>query len=130
MNEYDKYGNTPLMSFIRNDLSPRPERKIAAEVLQLLINAGASVHRRNRKGETALHIAMRLGRPSAVEVLLNNYANVHTRARHGGGILAVAGKASLRAKQDGALYHRIITCMAIAGKYGAVLGLSTKNEWD
>ena len=108
----------------------RPERKITAEVLQLLISAGASVHRRNRKGETALHIAIWLGRPSVVEVLLNNYANVHTRARHGGGILAVAGKASLRAKQDGALCHRIITCMAIAGKYGAVLGLSTKNEWD
>jgi ankyrin repeat protein len=130
VNEYDKYGNTPVMSFIRNDLSPKPERKITAEVLQLLINAGASVHRRNRKGETALHIAMRLGRPSAVEVLLNNYANVHARARHGDGVLAVAGKASLKAKQDGALYHRIITCMAIAGKYGAVLGPSTKNEWD
>jgi ankyrin repeat protein len=129
-NDYDKRGNTPLMAFIRNDLSPKPERKITAEVLQLLIDAGASVHRRNRKGETALHIAARLGRPSAVEVLLNNYANVHARARYGKGVLAVAGKASLRAKHDGALYHRIITCMAIAGKYGAILGPSTKDEWD
>lgn len=129
-NDYDKCGNTPLVAFIINDLSPKPERKITAEVLQLLIDAGASVHRRNHKGETALHIAMRLGRPSAVEVLLNNYANVHSRARHGEGILAVAGKASLMAKQDEALYHRVITCMAIAGKYGAVLGPSTKDEWD
>ena len=129
-NDYDETGNTPLMAFIQNHLSPNFERKITADVLQMVIAAGASVHRRNRKGETALHIAMRLGRPSAVEVLLNNHANVHSRARNGEGILAVAGKASLRAKQDGALYHRIITCMAIAGKYGAVLGPSTKDEWD
>lgn len=129
-NDYDNQGNTPIMSFIRNDLSPKPERKLTAEVLQLLINKGASVHRRNRKGETGLHIAMRLGRPSAVEVLLNNYANVHARARHGEGVLAIAGKASLKAKQNGALYHRIITCMAVAGKYGAILGPSTKDEWD
>lgn len=129
-NEYDNYGNTPLMAFIRNDLSPKPERKIIAGVLQLLINAGASVHRRNHRGETALHISMRRGRPSAVEVLLNNYANVHARCRDGQGVLAVAGKASLRAKRDGPLYHRIITCMAIAGKYGAILGPSTKDEWD
>jgi hypothetical protein len=65
-----------------------------------------------------------------VEVLLNNYANVHARARHGEGVLAIAGKASLKAKQNGALYHRIITCMAVAGKYGAILGPSTKDEWD
>jgi ankyrin repeat protein len=65
------------MAFIRNDLSPNFERKITADVLQLLIDAGASVNRSNRKGETALHIAMRLGRPSAVEVLLNNYAHTH-----------------------------------------------------
>jgi ankyrin repeat protein len=129
-NGYDEHGNTPLMAFIRNDLSPKPERKITAEVLELLIDAGASVHRRNRRGETALHIAMRLGRPSAVEVLINNYANVHTMARYGEGVLAVAGKASLRAKEDGALYHRIITCMAIAGKYGAIQGPSRKDEWD
>ena len=46
------------------------------------------------------------------------------------GFWRAAGKASLRAKQDGALYHRIITCIAIAGKYGAILGPSTKDEWD
>jgi ankyrin repeat protein len=129
-NDYDKRGNTPLMAFIQNRLSPNFERKITADVLQILIDGGASVHRRSRKGETALHIAMRLGRPSAVEVLLNNYANVHARAKNGEGILAAAGKASLRAKEDGALYHRIITCIAIAGKYGAILGPSTKDEWD
>jgi ankyrin repeat protein len=62
-------ANAPLMAFIGNDLLPKPERKISA-VVQFVIDAGASVHRRNRKGETALHFAMRLGRPAAVEVLV------------------------------------------------------------
>ena len=129
-NQYDNHGNTPLMAFIGSDLSPTPDRKLTANVLQLLIDSGANVSRRNRRGETALHLAMRFGCISAVEVLLKNHANVHARARHGDGIVAVAAKASHRAKRDGALYHQIITCMAIAGKYGAVLGPSTKDEWD
>ncbi|KAG0651996.1 Ankyrin repeat and SOCS box 14 [Hyphodiscus hymeniophilus] len=129
-NQYDNHGNTPLMAFIGSDLSAVPDRKLTTDILQLLIDAGASVHRRNRKGETALHLAMRFGRTSAVEVLIENHANIHARARYGEGIVAVASRASHRAKRDGALYHRIITCMAIAGKYGAILGPSTKDEWD
>jgi ankyrin repeat protein len=128
--DYDVNGNTPLMAFIRNDLSPEPERQITADVLRNLIKAGANVHRRNNKGETALHLAMRFGRPSAVDILLNNLANVHVRARRGEGICEVASKWALREKKDGARYHRILICMDIAGRYSAVLGPRREEEWD
>lgn len=129
-NDYDINGNTPLMAFIRNDLSPKPERQTTAEVLRLLIDAGANVHCRNSKGETALHLAMRLGRPSAVDVLLSNHANVYARNRRGEGVREVASKWACRAKRDGARYHRIITCMTIAGRYGALPGPSREDEWE
>jgi ankyrin repeat protein len=131
-NAYHSQGNTPLMAFIHHDLSETLARRLLKEVLQLLIDSGACVHRRNRRDETALHIAMKLGRPFAVEVLLKNHANIHARNRRGVGVLLTAQRAALKAKSGAGLYARIVICMRIAleNRPPCVLTPSAKQEWD
>lgn len=132
VNNYDLNGNTPLMAFIKHELTPSPtDRSTSTAVLQLLISNGANVHRRNRKGETALHIAARLGRPAAFELLLANHASVNARTGRGKSVLDVATKASVKgAKRDTGLYVRIVACINIAVRYGAVMKPDVKTEWD
>ncbi|TVY36921.1 putative ankyrin repeat protein [Lachnellula occidentalis] len=132
VNSHDLYGNTPLMAFIKQDFTQSPnDRRTTDEVLQLLISKGANVHRRNRRGETALHIAMRLGRYAAVEVLLANHANVNARTSCGKRVLDVATKTSIKgAEKDTGLCARITACMDIAMEYGVVMKPDAKTEWD
>lgn len=132
INNYDLEGNTPLMAFIKHDLTRTPmDRRTTAEVLQLLIENGANVHRRNRRGETSLHIAMRLGRIAAVQVLLANRANVHARTNCGKNLLDVGIKASIKSGTlDTGLYARIVACINIARQHGAVGNSDVKMECD
>ncbi|KAF4629515.1 hypothetical protein G7Y89_g8633 [Cudoniella acicularis] len=51
VNNYDLNGNTPLMAFIKNPLSITPmDRQTDVKVLQILVDNGANVHRRNFEG--------------------------------------------------------------------------------
>ena len=84
VNNYDKYGNNVLMAFVAH-LDDGEDDKALAKLLQVLISNGADIHRRNRRGETALHVAVRLGRKIATKVLLENGANVHARTIEGRG---------------------------------------------
>ncbi|KAH8654574.1 hypothetical protein BGZ60DRAFT_547106 [Tricladium varicosporioides] len=130
VNSYDLNGFTTLMAFVQWELSCIPaDRKTNSEVLTTLINNGANVHLRNRRGRTALHIAMRLGRVGAVETLLANHANVHATTNNRHGVLDLAGKALVRAQNDPALCARLTACIGIAVKYGAVVSPDTKLDW-
>ncbi|KAG9236632.1 hypothetical protein BJ875DRAFT_524745 [Amylocarpus encephaloides] len=132
VNGYDRFGHTPIMAFVLRDLSASPtEWRAIADVLRLLITSGSCVHRRNRKGETALHVAMRLASYPAVEVLLASHANVHSRSGRGDSILQTATKVSVKAGQnDAGLYGRIVSCINLAIAYGAVEHPDVKLEWD
>lgn len=130
VNNYDLNGFTPLMAFVQWELSCTPaDRKTVSEVLTILVKNGANVHSRNRRGRTALHIAMRLGRVGAVEALLANHANVHATANNRHSVLDLAGKAMVRAQNDPALCARLTACIGIAVKYGAVVNPDTELEW-
>lgn len=128
-NNYDKQGNTVLMAFV-NHLHDGEDDKILAEIFYCLIGHGANLHRRNRQGETALHVAVRLGRKIATRVLLEKGANVHARTITGEGVLAVGVQHYLKARDDQKLYSSIIACMALAIQYGAVAAPTIVQEWS
>ncbi|KAJ8132482.1 hypothetical protein O1611_g1141 [Lasiodiplodia mahajangana] len=90
-NQYDKQGNTPLMSFVVNSSDATKYEKEESEIVirALVQEAGAKLESRNRNGETVLHLAARYGKPSALRVLLELGANPHTRNAQGFGILEV-----------------------------------------
>ncbi|KUJ15364.1 uncharacterized protein LY89DRAFT_735483 [Mollisia scopiformis] len=59
VNSYDKFGNTVLMAFVSH-LDDGLENNTLSAIFRFLVNHGADPGRRNRKGETALHIAVKL----------------------------------------------------------------------
>ncbi|KAI0878562.1 hypothetical protein GGS24DRAFT_398001 [Hypoxylon argillaceum] len=90
-NQYDKQGNTPLMSFVVNSSDATKYEKEESEIVirALVQDAGAKLESRNRNGETTLHLAARHGKPIALRVLLELGANPHARNAQGLGILEV-----------------------------------------
>ncbi|PMD34833.1 ankyrin [Hyaloscypha variabilis F] len=129
VNNYDKKGNTVLMAFITH-LQDGEDDKTLTQLLNYIIQNDANLHWRNRDGESALHIAVRLGRKVATRVLLTNGANVHARNSDAKGILAVGEAHYLRAKKDPPLYASIMACMALCIQYGAVARPTLVQEWS
>lgn len=82
VSHYDRKGHTALMAFIEL----LPEDKSIELLLSTLVDAAVRegmLDARNRDGETALMVAARLGKISAVQALVSAGANQHTRhARH------------------------------------------------
>jgi hypothetical protein len=63
---------------------------------------------------------------------LANHTNVHSRSNSGKSLLEAATKSSINAAADGntALYARILACINIARKHGAVEKPAANTEWD
>lgn len=85
-NHYDHRGNTPLMTCVAS-LPEDGDYVIGPAIIKTLIEGGANVHSRNRRGETALHVAARCGKKLAVRALVKNGANVHARDSAGRSVL-------------------------------------------
>jgi hypothetical protein len=129
INNYDKNGNTVLMAFVTH-LPDGEDDKTLAKLFHHLIRNGANMHWRNRWGETALHIAVRLGHKVATRILLESGANVHSRTSEGKGVLAVGEMYYFRAKEEPRLYASIMACMALCIQYGAVAVPTLVQEWS
>ncbi|KAH7409198.1 hypothetical protein BKA64DRAFT_639499 [Cadophora sp. MPI-SDFR-AT-0126] len=128
VNNYDVSGNTVFMAFIIH-LPDGEDDKTLMDIFKLLIRSGANIDRRNRKGETALHIAVRLGRKVATRALLNHGANVHARTAAGKGMLALGEAHYLKARDNVPLYASIMACMALCIGCGAVASPTWVQEW-
>ncbi|CZR60226.1 uncharacterized protein PAC_10122 [Phialocephala subalpina] len=128
LNNYDKQGNTVLMAFV-TFMHDGEDDKILSKLLHHLIRSGANLHWRNRQGETALHIAVRLGRKVATQVLLESGANVHARTLEGKGVLAIGEMNYFAAKDDQPLYASIHACMTLAVKRRAKAAPTLVDEW-
>lgn len=128
LNHYDKHGYNVLMAFVIH-LPDGEDDKTVALLLNHVIHSGANLHWRNREGETALHIAVRLGRKVATQVLLENGANVHARTPEGKGVLALGEVHYFKVKADPSLYASIHACMGLAVKYGAKASPTLVQEW-
>jgi ankyrin repeat protein len=133
-NNCDKKGNTPLMSFIIHTRAGEDDGATTRTLTMLCAGyvdtAKADIHRRNRRGETALHLAVKLGRLAATKFLLRKGANVHARNKRGSGVLKAGTEACKKATQDEALYARIMLCMSLAMSAGAVSSPTIIQEWS
>ncbi|KAI3327705.1 hypothetical protein HD806DRAFT_519718 [Xylariaceae sp. AK1471] len=115
VNQYDKQGNTPLMSFIINSSdATRWEKEESEIVIKALIQeASANIELRNRNGETALHLAARYGKTIPLKVLLELGANPHTRNVQGLSILQVLDSLYVTTERDDKNNARLEACRAI-----------------
>lgn len=133
-NHYDKAGNTVLGSFIAYLPDDQDDKaKSLSAILETLVRAGgARVEGRNRRGETALLVAARLGRKIALAALLEHGANVHARDADGKGVLQVVDATCRAARDDVALYARLEACrVLLTGRrdWGVVAGPTVLQEW-
>lgn len=126
-NSYDCEGCTPLMSFIIHIRDESEEQTI--QLLGLLLEGGANINNRNRQGESALHIAVRLGRRNVTQFLLSRGAKVHARTSRGFGVLAHGVKYSDKASEDSLLYAQICLCIDLVGRAGAIAAPTILDEW-
>jgi ankyrin repeat protein len=125
---HDHLGLTPLMAFILH-IRDDEDDEATTRILSRLCNAGASINRRNREGETPLHIAVKMGSRAATKFLISRKANVHARDRKGMGIVALGMEQSKGATQDEGLYARIMLCVSLVIDAGAVSAPTTLQEW-
>jgi ankyrin repeat protein len=104
---------------------------MATKIYQRLFDAGANVDRRNRHGESPLHIAVKLGNHAATSFLLSHGANVHARTSSGTGIMTLGLKhsSSSKAAKDEILYAQIQLCTCLVGERGAVPAPTILYEW-
>lgn len=121
VNHYDKLGNTVLGSFIAHLPDDQDDKaKSLSAILETLVRAGARIEGRNRRGETPLLVAARLGRKIALTALLERGANVHARDVDGKGVLQVIDATCRAARDDVALYARLEACRVL---------LTGKRDW-
>ncbi|KAI0809451.1 hypothetical protein GGR55DRAFT_175531 [Xylaria sp. FL0064] len=132
-NQYDKHGNTPLMSFVINSSdATKCEKEESEAVLRALVKkAGARLELRNRSGETALHLAARHGKTVALRVLLELGANPHTRNGQGLSILEVLDNLYVTTERDDKNNARFEACRAILtrSKDYAIQSPTLIDEW-
>ncbi|RKF48978.1 putative ankyrin repeat protein [Golovinomyces cichoracearum] len=129
LNNYDRSGNTVLMAFVQH-LKDGEDDKTLAKLFRYLIERGANIHWRDRQGEIALHIAVKLGRKVATRVLLEAGSNINARNADDLGVLAVGEKYYLKARNDPTLYASIMACMAQCIQYGAAATPTLVQEWS
>ncbi|KAF3766003.1 ankyrin [Cryphonectria parasitica EP155] len=90
VNHYDKQGLTVLMAFaisLSDDQDKQGQH--IGKIIDFLLDRGANIEARNRRGETALLMATRYGNKHVVSKLLERGANIHARDIKGQGIMGV-----------------------------------------
>ena len=125
VNHHDRSGNTPLMTSIR--LSPNEHQ---VDIITKMLGHKAQIDLRNHKGESALHLAVKLGQIGATQALLSHGANVHVRSKRRLGVLAVGEFALRRAVMNIDRYARIMACISRVVDAGAVAEPTLFQEWD
>ncbi|KAG5993309.1 hypothetical protein E4U43_003542 [Claviceps pusilla] len=130
-NQHDDDGNTPLMLFVA-ELPEDDDYKIPPKILEALVRNGANVNARNRRGETALHMAVQRGRKLAMRTLVKLGANVHVRDCAGRSLLDVADAQMANCESDEHMtdYAHYEACRAwLSGKGMALQRPTVLEEW-
>ncbi|TFA98690.1 hypothetical protein CCMA1212_009492 [Trichoderma ghanense] len=125
-NHRNMFGNTPLMAFAAA-LPEEDEYKTGPSILQLLVSRGADVNARNRKGETALHVAVRFHRKLAAKALVMAGANVDVRNSDDKSLLDVC---DAHIPSEPKEYAKYLACRAwLSGPARAQQSPSFWEEW-
>ncbi|ROW03710.1 hypothetical protein VMCG_05381 [Cytospora schulzeri] len=109
VNHYDKQGNTVLMAFATHLLDEQDDKtgQNIGKILDLLLENGANIDARNRRGETALLIAARCGNKHVVSNLLDRGANLYARDKYGRGVMAIIDTQISQSSKDLPSYGRL-----------------------
>ncbi|KIH90764.1 ankyrin repeat containing protein [Sporothrix brasiliensis 5110] len=115
VNHYDRRGQTVLTAFVVHIADDQEDKaKSLVAILETLLSAGARIEGRNRRGETPLLVAARLGRKIALTTLLDHGANVHARDAAGRGVLDILDMQCRRqGRNNVALYGRLEACRVL-----------------
>ncbi|QYT03808.1 ANK_REP_REGION domain-containing protein [Trichoderma simmonsii] len=126
-NHRDVFGNTPLMAFAAA-LPEENEYKRGPLILQLLIERGADVDARNKRGETALHVAVRFHRKLAARTLVKGGANVDARNCEFKSLLEVCDE---KMRSEPQAYSKYLACRGwLSGAAHAVQSPTFWQEWE
>jgi ankyrin repeat protein len=122
----DENGNTKLIAVLR-DWKNNP---IPIPLLLELIES-SNVHMRDRRGYTALELAVGNGLEDAATLLLNRGANPNTRSYRGTSVLAHATVRLAQAQEEGkgALYAQILSCIALLADAGGKTPVNVFDEY-
>ena len=115
-NHYTTTGTPPIQAFTTHLPDSQDDKsKSLSAIFDLLLRYGCRLELRNRQGETALLVAARQGRKTALTMFLERGANVHARDCYGRGILEIIDDTSQgrEAKGDVALYARLEACRVL-----------------
>lgn len=118
VNHYNYAGYTVLMNFaahLADDTDDKAGKNIHS-IVDLLLDKGADIHGRNRRGETALHVAAKLGHKHVVNKLMERGANLHARDRRGRDVLGVIDAAIEGCARNLPLYGRLEAARALVAK--------------
>lgn len=114
VNHYDNGGQTPLMAFIKyRPEDSRCDKEDMERIIRMLHDAGADLDKRNRQGETALHVAARSGKKVAMKELLQLGANPFVRDACGLSVLAAIDELWINTEADGVLTARLEACRGV-----------------
>ncbi|GAB0142701.1 hypothetical protein EsHS_00003241 [Epichloe bromicola] len=130
-NQHDNDGNTTLMAFVA-ELPGDDDYQIQPQILEALVNKGANVNARNRRGETALHVAVRCGRKLPMRTLVRLGASVHSRDSAGRSLLDIADVKMVNCESDEHTtdYAHFEACRAwLSGKGMALQRPTVIDEW-
>ncbi|KAH8790017.1 hypothetical protein F5882DRAFT_438323 [Hyaloscypha sp. PMI_1271] len=125
----DDSGDTPLTALLKSPLAATIPADSLRKYVKCMLKFGAEIHIRDRKGDTALAIAARLGIHSVVTLLLEEGANVHSRDYLGAGILSQTERSLDRATGDGKLWAMIWSCRITLIDAGAKEEPTDQDEW-
>ncbi|EPE35379.1 Ankyrin repeat-containing protein [Glarea lozoyensis ATCC 20868] len=125
INWIDLNGDTILHAVIKYDITKDPQR------VEVLLHQGADLGIKDRKGNTALSIAVNLGSLGITRLLLKSGANVHSRNYGGTGILMQAAEHMRSTKQDKnhQLGNEILSCTNLLIDHGAIPNPADMDEW-
>lgn len=126
VNSYNSFGNTVLMDFVA--FVPEDADDLHANaILQFLIDAGARLEARNRRGETAFLVAARCGRRAAMNTLIRAGSRVKVTNLQGHNALTILRYCRTHPEAEVDHYADFESCSALLSSLSDDLTLSQSH---
>jgi len=129
--KFDSRGDTPLIAILKRGEYDEGQEARLHKMVDKLVSMGAVVDMRDRKGYTALAIAVIRGTRPCVKALLDAGASPNSRSYDGKGIISQALSRMRDAKRENkdSAYSRILSCVNLLVDHEAKLEPTERDEW-